>query len=368
MDRQAGALMHEAACEFDNDALFGASTTRLNADEARALAAEAFGVEGRVSPLNSERDQNFRVDGDDGAALVLKISHPAEDPDVTDFQTQVQLRLMNAPGGLPVPHLLPDRAGNYIHWHRAPGAAQRQAVRLNTFLPGVPLHTVERSRAQRRALGSTLGQFDRALVGFTHDQANHHLLWDMQRLAQLRPLMRHIDGEARRALAARALERFESWTVPRVAGLRRQVIHNDLNAHNVLVDAANPDEVTGILDFGDMVEAPLVNDVAVAAAYQLADAPNPLTPALDLIAAWHAVNPLTDAEQLVLPELIVARLLVTVLITGWRAKQHPENSVYILRNNALSWQGLERFDALAEGQAQEIVFNALKRSNGGIHE
>ncbi|MDR3101163.1 MAG: phosphotransferase [Paraburkholderia sp.] len=340
----------------------------MNVQEACALAAEAFGVEGRTSPLNSERDQNFRVDANDGTSYVLKISHPAEDPNVTDFQTQVQLCLMKAPGGLPVPHLLPDRAGNYVHWHRAPGAGRRQAVRLNTFLPGVPLHTVERTRAQRRALGSTLGHFDRALAGFTHSEANHPLLWDMQRLAQLRPLMRHIDDEARRRLAGRALDRFELRTAPRVAGLRRQVIHNDLNAHNVLVDAANPDNVAGILDFGDMVEAPLVNDVAVAAAYQLADAPNPLAPALELVAAYHAVNPLTEAEQRVLPDLIVARLLVTVLITGWRAKQHPGNSAYILRNNALSWQGLERFGALTEGETQDMVFNALKPSNGSAYE
>lgn len=332
------------------------------------LVLDAFGIEGRLSALSSERDQNFRVDATDGTAWVMKISHPAEDAHVTDFQTKAQLRLMAAPGALPVPHLLSDRAGEFVHWHHASSTAPRQAVRLMTFLPGVPLHTVERTRTQRQALGRTLGLFDRALAGFTHPHADHRLLWDIQHLAQLRPLMRYIDDEARRALATRALDRFETFTAGRTAGLRRQVIHNDLNPHNVLVDAANADHVSGLFDFGDMVEAPLVNDVAVAAAYHLADARNPFAPALELVAAWHAVNPLSDAEVALLPDLIAARLLVTVLITGWRAQQHPANSVYILRNNPRSWQGLERLDALARDEASDTVFNTLQQSQESAHE
>ncbi|OXH90895.1 homoserine kinase, partial [Burkholderia multivorans] len=71
---------------------------------------------------------------------------------------------------------------------------------------------------------------------------------------------------------------------------------------------------------------PLVNELAVASSYQLADTPNPLETAVDCICAYHRENPLSGDELAVLPELIVARLLMTVLITGWRAREHPENS------------------------------------------
>ena len=44
---------------------------RLEAGEAAALAARFFGLAGRLDPLTSERDQNFRLTAADGRAYVL---------------------------------------------------------------------------------------------------------------------------------------------------------------------------------------------------------------------------------------------------------------------------------------------------------
>ena len=64
--------------------------------------------------------------------------------------------------------------------------------------------------------------------------------------------------------------------LPRLAALRAQVIHNDYHLYNVLVA---PDDqariVTGIIDFGDMVHAPLVGEVATAAAFHMAGSADP---------------------------------------------------------------------------------------------
>ncbi|KVC36704.1 homoserine kinase [Burkholderia pseudomultivorans] len=359
--------MHDAASAFRHDALFSVPSPRIDAAEAEALAADAFGVAGAVSALASERDQNFRVDAPDGSAYVLKLTHPAEHPGVTEFQTFAQLRVIESDGTLPVPRLLRDRAGRYIHWRGVAGGQTRQAVRLITFAPGIPLHRAERTARQRRALGAALGRFDRALRGFTHAHAGHRLLWDMQHLAQLRPLLDFVDGDERRGLARQMLDRHEDVTLRRLTTLRRQVIHNDLNPYNVLVDETDADRITAILDFGDMVNAPLVNELAVASSYQLADAANPLETAVDCICAYHRVNPLSGDELAVLPELIVARLLMTVLITGWRAREHPENSTYILRNNALSWNGLHRFAALPDGAAARTIRDAIRNEQEQFH-
>jgi hydroxylysine kinase len=353
--------MHDVESPLGDDALFAVSSPKLDAAQARELVRDVYGIEGGATLLSSERDQNFRLDVPGGGpAYVLKISHPAEDPGVTDFHTRAQLQLMAADGALPVPHLLPARGGDVVHWRDVDGDGLSQAVRLITFLPGVPLHKVERTRRQRRHLGAALARFDQALAGFSHPHASHRLLWDIQHAAQLRPLLALIDGDERHALAKRFLDQYENETMARVAGLRRQVIHNDLNAYNVLVDEHDNDRISAILDFGDMVEAPLVNDLAVACAYQLADSPEPLETAVDCVIAYHRVQPLTDAEIGLLPELIAARLLVTVLITGWRARQHPENSAYILRNNALSWVGLHRLATLAPGRAGDLLFRATR--------
>ncbi len=364
---QAGG-MHGMPDPLGGDGLFAVSTPKLDLRQAQALAAEVYGIDSRATVLSSERDQNFRLDGRDGGTYVLKVTHPAEDPGVTDFQTQAQLHLMRAQPALPVPGILPTTSGESIHWREVGAGGLRQAVRLITFLPGVPLYKVARSARQRQALGGALARFDQALAGFSHAHSNHRLLWDIQHVSQLRPLLALVEDSPRRALATRFLDHYEQATAQRVAGLRRQVIHNDLNAYNVLVDEHDTERVTAILDFGDMVEAPLVNDLAVACAYQLADAPDPLATALDCIRAYHRVLPLTEAEAGVLPDLIAARLLITVLITGWRARQHPENSAYILRNNALSWTGLHRLAALPRGQAEHTVLEAIGGEPENHHE
>jgi Ser/Thr protein kinase RdoA (MazF antagonist) len=46
--------------------------------EALAIAKEHFGVEGRISSLASERDQNFRIDASDGSIWILKAVNSSE--------------------------------------------------------------------------------------------------------------------------------------------------------------------------------------------------------------------------------------------------------------------------------------------------
>jgi len=353
--------------QAEENQLFASSSPKLTPEQASAVAMHAFGVSGTASVLSSERDQNFRITADD-MSYVLKVTHPSEDPGVTDFQTKAQLQLMRGGHKVLVPRLVPSLSGDFTHWHDVPGSQLRQAMRLISFLPGVPLFKARGGVAQRRALGEALAHFDIALQGFSHPHAKDKLIWDMQHLADLRPLLVHIDDREKRELASRALTTFETSTSPRSAALRRQVIHNDLNAYNVMVDESNPDKVTAILDFGDMVEAPLVNDLAVACAYQLSDTGNPMSTALDCVSAYHEVKPLNEEEFHLLPELVVARLLVTVLITEWRAKQHPENRTYILRNNPLSWAGLQRFAQTSAQEIENSVFESIRAATESSYE
>lgn len=341
---------------IDDDLLAGRVSTLTIAD-AEKIALDAFGIAASAATLSSERDQNFRLVLATGEQYVLKVSNPAEDPRVTDFQTKAQLHLMQADQSLPVPHLVPTTDGEIVHWY-ADGSGSRQAVRLLTFLPGVPMFKVERSRGQRIALGHALARFNRALADFSHAASGHELLWDMQHTSKLRGLLTHIAEPDKRRLAESFMDRFDNEVAPRFSALRRQVIHNDLNPYNAMVDPECPDKITAILDFGDMVEAPLINDLAVACTYQLADTGNPLRTAAQCVAAYHAVSPLTSGEFDLLPDLMATRLLLTVAITGWRAKKNPDNSAYILRNAALSWRGLELFARFDRNTLREYLRNA----------
>ena len=134
-------------------------------------------------------------------------------------------------------------------------------------------------------------------------------------------------------------DRFDADIAPALPGLRWQVVHGDLNPHNILADPAGPDRVTGILDFGDMVRTPLVCDLAIAASYRI-DPAHPLDSLSDFAAAWHATDPLTGAERALLPDLVAARMVTTVAITARRAARYPANAAYILRNVPSARAGL----------------------------
>ncbi len=103
-------------------------------------------------------------------------------------------------------------------------------------------------------------------------------------------LLSNLD-EARKTLATHALDRFASHMVPLLPQLRAQVIHNDFNPHNVLAGDPRNEEIAGVIDFGDSVRSPIVQDLAVAAAYQFEPTGHPLEGPAEVAAAFHQTAP-----------------------------------------------------------------------------
>jgi Ser/Thr protein kinase RdoA (MazF antagonist) len=137
-------------------------------------------------------------------------------------------------------------------------------------------------------------------------------------------------------------------------------VHNDLNPHNIVVDATGHERISGIIDFGDLTFTARVNDLAIAAAYQVADSDDPLASACELIAAYHAVTPLDKTEFDVLFTLMATRMVMTVVISSWRARRHPENRDYILRNNEQAWARLRRVARLTPIEAKRQIQRACE--------
>jgi 4-aminobutyrate aminotransferase-like enzyme len=142
--------------------------------------------------------------------------------------------------------------------------------------------------------------------------------------------------------------------------LRAQVIHNDANRQNVLVDPADPERVTGVLDFGDSVHTALVADIAVASAYQLAEDGDPFAGVADVVAGYHGITPLERAELEVLYDLVVTRLVTTAVIAGWRASCYPENREYILADQPGAWRRLDMLDGISRDDAQRRLVEACR--------
>ncbi|MFK3815985.1 phosphotransferase [Pseudomonas sp. NPDC089407] len=336
------------------DQVLAAAPAQATDSQAEALASQFFGLNGRAKLLTGERDLNFHFACSDGRQFLLKISNPAEDPHVVDFQNKAMLHIERTDPTLEVQRVFPNLEGGYQIAVSVNG--DTTFLRLFSFVEGIPLAKVRQpTLAIRSALGVSLARLGIALRGFFHPAAGHELLWDIKHSLRAAALIDAIEDPEDRALAVRFLENFEKNAYPSLPGLRAQVIHNDLNFHNVIVDTNHHDHVRNILDFGDMVHAPLVNDLAVASAYHLGSESNALSQALPFIAAYNSVLPLERIEQEILYDLIAARLVLTVAITNWRASLYPENRTYIMRNAPVAWQGLRGFSKISRAQAQDHI-------------
>ena len=86
--------------------------------------------------------------------------------------------------------------------------------------------------------------------------------------------------------------------------------------------------VTGLIDFGDMIRAPLICDVAIAAAYLRSGSDDPLELIAPFLAAYDAVRPLREPEIALLFDLVRARLATTITILYWRMNARRDDDRY----------------------------------------
>jgi Ser/Thr protein kinase RdoA (MazF antagonist) len=291
-----------------------------------ALLRQRYGVAPRaVTRLTGERDENFRVTAQDGAEYVLKIANPAENPAETDFQTAALVHLERAAPELPCPRVLRGRQGE-THIRFVDEGMERTA-RILTYLPGKLLGAAARSQRQRAACGRLGARLTLALRDFRHPAAQRAIVWDVRHTAHMRRLLDELPRFPYRPAAAELIERLAARIDSQLPRLRHQVVHNDLNPLNILVDPADEERVTGVIDFGDMTHTALIADVAVTAAELIA--PDCVEPGqaresvLDVARAYHECVPLLQAELALLGALVAARLLMTVVIHEWHVQRNP---------------------------------------------
>ena len=325
----------------------------FSAAEAVSIAALHYGIHARVHPLVSERDQNFRLDADDGKRYTLKFSNDAEQLQVVDFQNQALLHIEKQDASLPLPRVIPGLDGQ-LHCS-VERAGKTHFVRILSWVEGVILNDTKAGAALANRLGRVLARLGLALKGFDHPGSNPPLLWDMKRAAGLRDLLVYIEEPVLRQLASKTLDQFVSKVKPKLDTLRTQVIHSDMHMDNVLMDKAQPDQISGLIDFGDLVKSPLIIDLAIAAAYQLSDGDDPLSGALPMIAGYHAIRPLQDVEMELLTDLIRTRLITSLLISSYRVTLFPENREYLMISHQPAINSLTGLEPLSAEEALQRI-------------
>ncbi|HWA48398.1 MAG TPA: aminotransferase class III-fold pyridoxal phosphate-dependent enzyme, partial [Dongiaceae bacterium] len=296
--------------------------------DAERLARDLYGIAAQAKEFYSERDRIFHLKASDGREHVLKLVHPDEDEATLDFQIQALNWIAREDVSLALPRVIRDKSGGQL-CHTIDTAGRRHAVWMLDYLPGVPLMEAKPRPAPLREVGSFAARVDIALAGYFHPAAGREIVWDARHTPRLRPQLALLEDKADRAAAERVIDRFAADCLPRLSSLRAQVIHNDINFHNLLVNEQHPQRITGLIDFGDMVHGPLVLELANSGSEAAMETDRPIEAIAELVAGYHAHLPMTAADITQLFDLVQVRQALTLAVLATRRQQITDDPSYV---------------------------------------
>lgn len=228
--------------------------------------------------------------------------------------------------------------------------------RMLSFLDGTFLGDAAHSKSLFGSLGTFLAKLDLKLKDFKNQTIQaRQWEWDIQYYDLNKKYITDIQDAKDRNLVLYFFNCFEEIVRPLIPELRKQIIHNDANEWNLLVQG---EEISGIIDFGDLAHSFLINELAIAITYACYDKEDPLEWATSIIGSYHQVLPLEEKELHILYYLIAARLCISVCNSAHARKVDPKN-VYATGSDKNAWQMIKKWITVnpinAENEFREAV-------------
>ena len=213
-----------------------------------------------------------------------------------------------------------------------------KSVRLLSFLEGEALRNVEYTPKLLFSFGKTLAKLDKKLLDYRCTTIeSSKSCWNLQYYNLNKKYLSFITDSTKRNLVEHFFLQTREFVEPYFDELRKSVIHGDANVWNILV---NDEQITGIIDFGDLCYSPLITELAIAIAYTALYAKDPIEDILPMIKGYNEVLPLSEREVELLYYLIPLRLCISVCHSAKAAFETPENE-YVFINERSAWEMLQ---------------------------
>jgi hydroxylysine kinase len=318
------------------------SPPRLSEDLLGPFLWKHWGIEGELSRLSGERDQNFRITAANGSRYVFKIASPLEDLALVDFQTQALLHLEASDPGIPVPRIRRSLSGKLFETLETD--AGDHPVRVLSWVDGVPLGDFDPPSHDTIAqIGALQGRMCRAFHGFEHEGSSHFMPWDILNGLVVSESLRndYLRGDLAERCAP-ALEHLSTYALPRMRELPHQVIHNDAHSGNVLCDPNDPATITGVIDFGDLVHRPIVVDLATSLASIVESSEEPIPASAALVGGFVQYSNIPPEQLELVYDALLARAIMIVQLLQFRADHTDVDASLVEEDIPDVEKGLER--------------------------
>lgn len=287
------------------------------------IALELYGIEGKVSSLVSFEDQNALIKTSNGK-YVLKFANKRWPVGAMHMQTEVLELLSSTLPHLDFPKMVKTKSGETTTF------VDGFAVRMLTYIDGNTFGHGKKPPELYRSLGSFLGQFTQAMEGYRNPVSiRPDDYWNLDNVLACKGFLQDVVDDEVRACIARYFIHYEKNTGPKIQNLRKSVIHNDVNEYNILVPKDGSSRVKGLIDFGDLMFATHINELAIAIAYALLGEDEIEASAFEMVKGYNQEFKLEADEVDVLFDLVAMRLINSIVMSSKGVKEFPDNK-YIL--------------------------------------
>lgn len=277
------------------------------------ILRKEYGLSGQYHPLTGEREQNVLLQEDGGDRYVVKIFRHADAPGVIDIQTQA---LQHIKSGLPqisVPAIRNTLTGETIFRSEFAGEGELE-IRVLDYLEGRPIEAGSAPTPMlAHGAGELVGKVTKQLSRFPHRRIEAFMPWDISNGLLGNPAFWSL-GDANIRRYEGAVRQGYAEMLPLLLRQRTHLIYNDAHLGNLLRLSDHASEVSGLIDFGDLVHAPIICDVAVLALAFAENADDPVEMVASAVSGYHSSYPLAGQEVDMIFDLMIARQALSVLL------------------------------------------------------
>lgn len=337
-------------------------------EDAVQYALRWWGIEGSCAELPGDRDRNYLMEAAGGPRYVMKVALAGEGEAALDAQNAALDHVARVAPDLPAPRCVASLEGRSME--RTTDALNRPLlVRLLTWVSGTPLPQGARPASALGDWGALAGRLGLALRSFQHPGAIRLTPWDLLgAVDQVEGRLDLIPERPRRSLLEEVVGEFRDLWQPVACDLRRQVVHNDLNDHNVIISDGGDgsrESAVGVIDFGDLIESVAISELAVAVAYGMLGTPVPIRHLTRMVEGYRTVQDLDGLEMEVLFPLSRLRLALSVSMSAEQSRAEPDNA-YLRVSRDDAWLALEQFSCMDDVRILDRVRSSAGRRLHGF--
>ncbi|MAU58068.1 MAG: aminotransferase class III [Flavobacteriaceae bacterium] len=228
--------------------------------------------------------------------------------------------------------------------------------RLLSYLKGKFLGEINQTKEIIASFGKSLAKLNKRLLDWNDIHIkSRQLEWDMQHYVISKNYLNEISSTKVRKIIHYFMNQYEENVVPFFLDLRKSTIHNDANNWNILFTG---NDVSGVIDFGDISYSHLINELAISISYTCFNKENPLEWAIAFLESYNHIFPLEKKEIEVLYYSIAMRLCISISNSNHYQKLNPDNKYISISQKPaieLLWKWIEINPVEAENKFKEAV-------------